>query len=164
MTRIHQQWCHWNGQLSRMWANPNFVVGQFLITAQYPVLRTGYKGLYTLLPWQTCSIKHHQNFFRKHPAMVQLMLEGYSYKYPPLYSHVCILLSELEQCRVIVVDRFSGQKPTNFTINKINLVSHAVNQSQTDKMSPYVIFLRLITFGGGKLYVQYIYSLLALLV
>ena len=41
----------------------------------------------------------------KHPATLQLMREGYSYKYPPLsiarYSF--IQLSELEQCRVKIL-------------------------------------------------------------
>ena len=32
-----------------------------------------------LTPWQTCSIKHHLKFFWKHPAMLQLMHEDYSY-------------------------------------------------------------------------------------
>ena len=36
--------------------------------AQYPVLRT-LKTLYTLLPWQTCSLRYHLNFSGKHPAI-----------------------------------------------------------------------------------------------
>ena len=51
--------------------------------AQYPVLEL-LKMLYTLLPWQICSIKHHLNFSGKYPAMLKLMCEGCSYKYPPL--------------------------------------------------------------------------------
>ena len=37
------------------------------------------KRFYTLLPWQTCSIKHCLNFTGKHPAKLQLMHEGCSY-------------------------------------------------------------------------------------
>ena len=54
------------------------------------------KRFYTLLLWQTCSIRHHLNFSRKHPAIC------YNLCCPPLsiarYSF--IQLSELEQCRV----------------------------------------------------------------
>ena len=35
--------------------------------AQYPILRIA-QSAYTLLPWQTCSIRHHLNFSGKHPA------------------------------------------------------------------------------------------------
>ena len=38
------------------------------------------KVLYTLLLLQTCSIKHRLNFSWKHPARLQLMRKGYSYK------------------------------------------------------------------------------------
>ena len=37
------------------------------------------KRFYTLLPWQTCSIKHCLYFTGKHPAKLQLMHEGCSY-------------------------------------------------------------------------------------
>jgi len=38
------------------------------------------------VPWQTCSVKHQLGFARKHPAMLQLMHEDYSYTgiHPPL--------------------------------------------------------------------------------
>ena len=57
------------------------------------------KHLYTLLPLQTCSIKHHLNFSGN---ILQLMRDGCSYTYPPLSiaRHSLIHLSELEQCRV----------------------------------------------------------------
>ena len=42
------------------------------------------KALYILLSWQTYSKRHHLNFCGKHPAMLQLMHEGCSYKYSPL--------------------------------------------------------------------------------
>ena len=69
-----------------------------LITSRDRPLR----ALYTLLPWQNCSIKHHLNFSGKHPAMLHLMHEGGLHKYPPLSiaRHSCMQLSELEQCRV----------------------------------------------------------------
>ena len=49
------------------------------------------KRFYTLLPWQTCSSKHHLNFSEKHPAICQLNREGCSYTYPSLvYSQIFV--------------------------------------------------------------------------
>ncbi|KAK2176858.1 hypothetical protein NP493_625g00039 [Ridgeia piscesae] len=42
------------------------------------------KALYTLLPWQTCSIRHHLKFSGKHPAIC------YNY----VYSQVLIYTAE----------------------------------------------------------------------
>ena len=63
------------------------------------------KCFHTLLPWQTCSIKHCLNFSGKHPTICYnniITCEDCSYTYPPLsiarYSFT--QLSELEQCRV----------------------------------------------------------------
>ena len=65
--------------------------------AQYPVLGIAES---TFLPWQTCSIKPQLiNFSAKLPAMLQLMREWCSYKYPPLSiaRYSIMHLSELER-------------------------------------------------------------------
>ena len=41
---------------------------------RYPVLRTAQSALH-FTSWQICSIKHHLNFYGKHPSMQQLMYE-----------------------------------------------------------------------------------------
>ena len=78
-----------------------YVKASFYI-AQYPVPRTVQSALhFTSLtdlftqtpPWLLCEASSH---------MLQLMREGCSYIYPPLYiaRYSCIQLSELEQCTV----------------------------------------------------------------
>ena len=36
------------------------------------------------LPWQTCSFQCYLDFSGKHSAMLQLLREDYSFRYPPL--------------------------------------------------------------------------------
>ena len=69
--------------------------------AQYPVLRTAQSALHFTL-WLTCSTKHQLNFLWKHPATLQLMCTGCSYKYPPqsITRYSFMQLCELEQCTV----------------------------------------------------------------
>ena len=68
-------------------------------TAQYPILRL--KARYTLLPWQTCSIRHHLNFYGKHPAMLQVMREGCSYTYPLLPIAFYFIVQRFEHIRIL---------------------------------------------------------------
>ena len=61
------------------------------------------KHFYTLLPWQTCSIKPpSQLLWEASSHKLQLMREGCPYTYPPLSTarYSVIQLIELEQCRV----------------------------------------------------------------
>ena len=43
----------------------NYILSKGSYTAQYPILRIAQS---TLLPWQTCSLRHHLNFSGKHRA------------------------------------------------------------------------------------------------
>ena len=51
---------------------------------------------FTLYFWQTCSIKHHFSYFAKHPALLQLLREGYSRTQisTTIYSQVLIHTAE----------------------------------------------------------------------
>ena len=75
--------------------NPHYVRLSYDATF---VLKIAQSALH-FTPWQTCSIKYYLNFPGKHPATLQLMREGTSYKYPPLYvaRYSFIQLSKLKQ-------------------------------------------------------------------
>ena len=70
--------------------------------ALYPVHRTAQSALH-FTHWQTCSFQGHFNFFGKYSATLQLLREGYSFTYPPVFiaRYSFIQLSELWQCGVI---------------------------------------------------------------
>ena len=54
----------------------DLVLCKSYVLIQYSILSSGLlEAHYTLIPWQTCSIKHHLTFSEKHPAMLQLMRE-----------------------------------------------------------------------------------------
>ena len=67
---------------------------------------------FTLHPWQTCSFQGHFDFSGKHSAMLQLLCEHYSFRYPPLsvarYSF--IQLVELWQHGVNRIASFKWQQ------------------------------------------------------
>ena len=70
-----------------------------LLILQTPV----FKALYTLLPWQTCSLRHHFDFSGKHPPYAtlnvqRLLVHITTTVYMVRYSF--IQLSGLEQCRL----------------------------------------------------------------
>ena len=69
------------------------------------------KRFYTLLPWQTCSIRHNLNLYGKHPTSNHAAVNArrlFVHNYPPLYiaRYARVQLSELEQC--IVEKRAQG--------------------------------------------------------
>ena len=58
--------------------------------AWYPALWTAQSALH-FTPWQTYSFQHHCDFSGKHSAMLQLLHEDYSFRYPPLSCDTCCL-------------------------------------------------------------------------
>ena len=85
VSRVASNGCcevHGNTHLSQS----RFIKRQRQVRIQRSIQSSGpFKALHILLPWQTCSLRHHFGFSGKHPAiMLQLMREGCSYTYPPL--------------------------------------------------------------------------------
>ena len=75
--------------------------GKFL----YSIQSSGpFEALYTLLPRQICSLRHHRGFSGKHPAITttnaRRLLIHIRYPQLSIARYSFIQLSELEQCRV----------------------------------------------------------------